>query len=133
VGVRVQLPFEQEVNPFVEQAFEHQTFFTRLHHFVLISDAFIVAPGGIGTVLESTMIWQLLQVRHLHDIPLIFTGSMWRELVEWADRYMLRPGFELASAEDMTIPQCVDTADEAIAIIREHHAQWLSRQVEAKV
>jgi hypothetical protein len=66
-------------------------------------------------------------------IPLIFTGSMWRELVEWADRYMLRPGFELASAEDMTIPRCVDTADEAIAIIREHHAQWLSRQVEAKV
>jgi uncharacterized protein (TIGR00730 family) len=133
VGIRVQLPFEQEVNPFVEQAFEHQTFFTRLHHFVLLSDAFIVAPGGIGTVLESTMIWQLLQVRHLHDIPLIFTGSMWRELVEWADRYMLRPGFELASAEDMTIPQCVDTADETIAIIRERHAQWLSRQVEAKV
>ena len=40
----------------------------------------------------------------------------------------LRPGFELASAEDMTIPQCVDTADEAIAIIREHHGQWLLRQ-----
>ena len=40
----------------------------------------------------------------------------------------LRPGFELASAEDMAIPQCVDSADEAIAIIREHHAQWRSRQ-----
>ncbi|MFZ0468566.1 MAG: hypothetical protein WAL92_06565, partial [Thiogranum sp.] len=70
----------------------------------------------------------LLQVRHLHDIPLVFTGKMWRELVDWAGRYMLRPGFELASAEDMTIPQCVDTADEAIAIIREHHGQWLLRQ-----
>jgi uncharacterized protein (TIGR00730 family) len=131
VGIRVQLPFEQEVNPFVEQAFEHQTFFTRLHHFVLLSDAFIVAPGGIGTVLESTMIWQLLQVRHLNDIPLIFTGSMWRELVDWAGRYMLRPGFELANAEDMKIPQCVDTADETIAIIRDHHGQWLSRQGES--
>ena len=124
VGIRVQLPFEQTVNPYVEQAFEHQTFFTRLHHFVLLSDAFIVAPGGIGTVLESTMIWQLLQVRHLHDIPLIFTGPMWRGLVEWASQVMLRPGFELAKAEDMKIPQCVDTADEAIAIIREHYAQW---------
>jgi uncharacterized protein (TIGR00730 family) len=130
VGIRVQLPFEQEVNPFVAQAFEHQTFFTRLHHFVMLSDAFIVAPGGIGTVLESTMIWQLLQVRHLNDIPLVFTGPMWRELVDWARRYMLRPGFELASAEDMAIPQCVDTADETIAIIREHHAQWLLRQGE---
>lgn len=79
--IRVQLPFEQEANPFVAQALEHQIFFIRLHHFVLLSDAFIVAPGGIGTVPESTMIWQLLQVRHLHDIPLIFTGKMWRELV----------------------------------------------------
>jgi uncharacterized protein (TIGR00730 family) len=128
VGIRVQLPFEQEVNPFVAQAFEHQTFFTRLHHFVLMSDAFIVAPGGIGTVLESTMIWQLLQVRHLHDIPLIFTGRMWQELVDWAAKTMLRPGFELANAEDMKIPTCVDTADEAIAVIRDHHAQWRSRQ-----
>ena len=46
VGIRVDLPFEQEANPFVEQAFEHKTFFTRLHHFVLTSDAFVVAPGG---------------------------------------------------------------------------------------
>jgi predicted Rossmann-fold nucleotide-binding protein len=60
IGIRVDLPFEQDVNPFVEQAFEHKTFFTRLHHFVLTSDAFVVAPGGIGTVLELMMIWQLL-------------------------------------------------------------------------
>jgi uncharacterized protein (TIGR00730 family) len=130
IGIRVELPFEQEVNPFVEQAFEHQTFFTRLHHFVLLSDAFIVAPGGIGTVLESMMIWQLLQVRHLHDTPLIFTGPMWKGLVDWANQMMLRPGFELANADDMKIPHCVDTADEAIALIREHHARWLSAQAQ---
>jgi len=124
LGIRVHLPFEQEVNPFVEQAFEHQSFFTRLHHFVLVSDAFVVTPGGIGTVLEAMMIWQLLQVRHLYDVPLIFVGPMWRELVEWATRVMLRPGFELASAVDMSIPQCVDTGDEAIAIVRARHAAW---------
>ena len=44
VGIRIDLPFEQDVNPFVELAYEHKTFFTRLHHFVLASDAFIVAP-----------------------------------------------------------------------------------------
>jgi uncharacterized protein (TIGR00730 family) len=128
IGIRVELPFEQKVNPFVEQAFEHQTFFTRLHQFVLMSDAFIVAPGGIGTVLESTMIWQLLQVRHLHDTPLILAGPMWKGLVDWASAVMRRPGFELANAEDMNIPRCVDTADEAIAIVREHHARWLAAQ-----
>src|SRR5688572_25852422 len=42
VGIRVELPFEQDVNAFVTEAFEHKTFFTRLHHFVLVSDAFIV-------------------------------------------------------------------------------------------
>src|SRR5262249_125028 len=62
VGIRVHLPFEQTVNPFVAESYEHRTFFTRLHHFVLASDAFIVVPGGIGTVLELSTIWQLLQV-----------------------------------------------------------------------
>src|ERR1043166_2968230 len=80
VGIRVELPFEQDVNPFVEQAFEHKTFFTRFHPFVLTSDAFVVAPGGIGTVLELTMIWQLLQVRHVRDTPLILVGKMWADL-----------------------------------------------------
>ena len=84
VGIRVDLPFEQEVNAFVTEAFEHRTFFTRLHQFVLTSDAFVVAPGGIGTVLETMMIWQLLQVRHLQDTPLILVGKMWPGLIEWA-------------------------------------------------
>jgi len=128
IGIRVELPFEQEVNPFVEQAFEHEAFFTRLHQFVLVSDAYIVAPGGIGTVLESMMIWQLLQVRHLHDTPLIFAGPMWQGLVDWASQTMLRPGFELASAEDMKIPLCVAGADQALALIREHRARWQAAQ-----
>jgi len=128
IGIRVELPFEQEVNPFVEQAFEHGTFFTRLHQFVLMSDAYIVAPGGIGTVLESMMIWQLLQVRHLRETPLIFAGPMWRGLVQWAAEHMLRPGFELAKPEDVRIPQCVDDADGAIAIIEREHAKWRAAQ-----
>ena len=112
--------------PFVEQAFEHETFFTRLHQFVLMSDAYIVAPGGIGTLLEASMIWQLLQVRHL-DVLIDFRGSY----VERARRLgkceqMLRHGFELAGERDLTIPICVDNAAEAIAIIRNHHAKWLA-------
>jgi uncharacterized protein (TIGR00730 family) len=128
VGIRVELPFEQEVNPFVEQAFEHKTFFSRLHHFVLTSDAFVVTPGGIGTVLELMLIWQLLQVKHVHDTPLILVGKMWAELVDWARKNLLKPELNLANPEDMTIPRCVNTADEAIALIREHHDGWLRKQ-----
>jgi uncharacterized protein (TIGR00730 family) len=129
VGIRVELPFEQDVNPFVEQAFEHGTFFTRLHQFVLMSDAFVVTPGGIGTVLELMMIWQLLQVKHVGDTPLILVGKMWESLVEWARTHLLTTQPPLASAEDMTIPRCVATADEAIALIREHHARWQASEM----
>jgi predicted Rossmann-fold nucleotide-binding protein len=128
LGIRVDLPFEQGVNPFVEQAFEHKTFFTRLHHFVIASDAFVVVPGGIGTVLETMMVWQLLQVRHVGDVPLILVGKMWRGLVDWASASMLDPRLPLASPQDMKIPECLDTADEAIAAIRDHHGKWVARR-----
>lgn len=127
VGIRVELPFEQDVNPFVEQAFEHETFFTRLQHFVIASDAFVVVPGGIGTVLEMLMIWQLLQVRHVGDVPLILVGKMWTGLVEWARVSMLDPRLALASAADLQIPRCLDTADQAIEVVREMHATWQAR------
>lgn len=124
VGIRVDLPFEQDVNAFVTQAFEHRTFFTRLHQFVLTSDAFVVAPGGLGTVLETMMIWQLLQVKHLEDTPLVLVGRMWPGLVDWARRSMLAGDTPLADVVDFEIPRCVATADEAIALLREHHAAW---------
>jgi uncharacterized protein (TIGR00730 family) len=124
IGIRVDLPFEQDVNAFVTEAFEHRTFFTRLHQFVLASDAFVVAPGGIGTVLETMMIWQLLQVRHLEGTPLILVGKMWPGLVEWARRSMIADDHPLASAKDMDIPRCVANADEAITLLRKHHASW---------
>jgi uncharacterized protein (TIGR00730 family) len=128
VGIRVDLPFEQDVNAFVTEAFEHRTFFTRLHQFVLASDAFVVAPGGLGTVLETMMIWQLLQVKHIEETPLILVGKMWPGLVEWARSSMLSAEAPLASVEDMTIPRCAATADEAIVILRECHAAWIENQ-----
>src|SRR6201996_9047063 len=128
VGIRVDLPFEQEVNPFVGKAYEHRTFFSRLHHFMIISDAFVVVPGGIGTLLELSIAWQLLQVRKLYNTPLILVGKMWAELVEWGRRSMLQKGNELASEIDFRIPHCVDTMDQCIALIRESRDAWLAAQ-----
>src|SRR6187399_790238 len=120
VGINIELPFEQEVNPFVTQAFEHRTFFSRLHHFMIMSDAFVVTPGGVGSLLELSLCWQLLQVRHLYNVPLIVVGKMWADLVEWARHAMLVEGNELASEEDFQIPRCVNTIEEALALIREN-------------
>ena len=128
VGIRVTLPFEQEINPFVGKVYEHRTFFSRLHHFMIISDAFVVVPGGIGTLLEMSIAWQLLQVRKLYQTPLILVGEMWKGLVEWARENMLREGSELASPVDFTIPRCVKTIEETVALIRESRASWLASQ-----
>ena len=128
VGIRVELPFEQEVNAFVGQAYEHRTFFSRLHHFMIVSDAFIVVPGGIGSLLEMSLVWQLLQVRKIYSSPLILVGKMWAELVEWGRRSMLVPDSELASEVDFSIPHCVNTIDETVALIRENREAWLAVQ-----
>jgi uncharacterized protein (TIGR00730 family) len=128
VGIRVDLPFEQELNPFVGLAYEHRTFFSRLHHFMIASDAFVVVPGGLGTLLELSLAWQLLQVRKLYNTPLILVGKMWADLIEWGRRTMLIEGNELASDVDFTIPHCVNTIDETIALIQENRAAWLANQ-----
>jgi uncharacterized protein (TIGR00730 family) len=131
VGVRVELPFEQDTNAFVGELYRHKTFFSRLHQFVIASDAFVVVPGGIGSLLEMAMVWQLLQVSQLHRTPLILVGAMWVDLVEWARVQMLRADTPLASPADMEIPQCVGTVEETVAIIRQDREAWLAQQATA--
>ncbi len=114
-GLAIHLPNEEGANPFVDKVFRHRTFFSRLHHFVRLSSAFIVMPGGIGTALELFMVWQLLQVKHMTRHPLILVGTMWGGLIEWVDRTMVQGG--LASAPDVGIVSVVRSASEAIPII----------------
>jgi uncharacterized protein (TIGR00730 family) len=128
IGVRVDLPFEQEANSFVGQVYEHKDFFSRLHQFMIQADAFVVVPGGIGTLLEMSMVWQLLQVHHLHGTPLILVGHMWADLLRWARDSLTAPGTELVNAEDLEIPRCVNSVEETVAIIRESRAAWLAGQ-----
>jgi hypothetical protein len=129
IGLNIELPFEQDINPFVSQAYGHRTFFSRLHHFMIISDAFVVVPGGIGTLLEMSLVWQLLQVRKLYNTPFILVGKMWHELVDWGRRSMLIEGSELASEVDFKIPHCVNTIEETVALIRENRSAWQAAQV----
>jgi predicted Rossmann-fold nucleotide-binding protein len=88
-----------------------------------MSDAFVVVPGGIGTVLETMMVWQLLQVRKL-DAPLILAGKMYADLVAWCRTYMLRPDCPLARPQDLALPHCVDDGAAIVRIIRDHYEGW---------
>ncbi|MDH3734367.1 MAG: LOG family protein [Gemmatimonadota bacterium] len=130
-GLPIELPSrEEEPNPFVEKLYHHRTFFTRLHHFVRLSSAFIVVRGGIGTMLETALIWQLCQVQHVNDIPLIFIGDMWKELVEWGKHHMLGSTPELAGAADLDIPHCVPGVAEACALVAARKAIFDEKGVE---
>jgi predicted Rossmann-fold nucleotide-binding protein len=84
-----------------------------------------VVPGGIGTLLELSLAWQLLQVRRLYNTPLILVGAMWAELVEWGRRSMLREGLELANAVDFSIPHCVQDVEQTVELIRANREEWL--------
>jgi uncharacterized protein (TIGR00730 family) len=121
-GLAIHLPTEEGANPFVNKVFRHRTFFSRLHHFVRLSSAFIVFPGGIGTALELFMVWQLLQVKHMREHPLILVGTMWNGLLEWTRGAMVERG--LASPPDLEIVRIVATSEEAIPIVAESYEHF---------
>lgn len=121
-GLAIHLPAEEAANPFVDRVFKHRTFFSRLHHFVRLSSAFIVMPGGIGTALELFLIWQLLQVKHMQQRPLILVGSMWVGLVDWMNEVMVSRG--LAGVGDLEIARVVRSGDEAVPIVREAYERF---------
>jgi uncharacterized protein (TIGR00730 family) len=115
-GLTIDLPHEQKSNPFLDEVMGHRTFFSRLHHFVRMSHAFAIFPGGIGTLLETSTVWQLLQVGMLKDRPLILFGDMWHGLLDWMNRDMLSR--KTIDAEDLKIPLITTSVDEAVAVIR---------------
>jgi uncharacterized protein (TIGR00730 family) len=125
-GLAIHLPSEEDANPFVDKVFRHRTFFSRLHHFIRLSSAFIVMPGGIGTALELFMVWQLLQVKHMKQHPLILVGTMWPGLIDWMRATMVERG--LVSPPDFDVIKVVGSSDEAIAIIRESYERWFQEE-----
>jgi uncharacterized protein (TIGR00730 family) len=129
-GLPIHLPTEEQANPFVDQVFKHRTFFSRLHHFVRLSSAFVVMPGGIGTALETFMIWQLLQVKHIKKVPLVLVGTMWPGLLEWMSQTMVAHG--LCSPTDIEIARVVPSGDQALPIITESFEQFKKEKANAQ-
>jgi uncharacterized protein (TIGR00730 family) len=121
-GLAIHLPTEENANAFVDKVFRHRTFFSRLHHFIRLSSAFIVMPGGIGTALELFMVWQLLQVKHVTEHPLILVGTMWTGLIAWIQESMV--GHGLVSPADLGTISIVSSSDEAIPIIRASYERF---------
>jgi len=110
----IYLPFEEAVNEYVHEYTKHDNFFSRLDTFSNC-DAFIVTPGGIGTLLEMAMIYQLVQVEHIEAKPIICVGRMWRTLKDWLEHEMVDNGF--LSNKEMDYIHYVDRFGEAIHLL----------------
>ncbi|MCZ2809356.1 MAG: LOG family protein [Candidatus Bathyarchaeota archaeon] len=95
---------------------EFSRFSTRLDNFIALADAVVVAPGGVGTLLELFYTWQLLQVKMIQDIPIILLGNMWQDLVRWIKKWPLKNC--LLKQEDVDLFTVVDTYEEALEIIK---------------
>ncbi|RMD66851.1 LOG family protein, partial [Candidatus Pacearchaeota archaeon] len=93
IGLNIKLPREQEFNPYLDFKKEFYTFSARLDSFMQLSNAVVVAHGGVGTLLEFFYTWQLEQVEHICHIPIILFGPMWRGLVSWLKSQPLRRGY----------------------------------------
>ena len=130
-GLTIQLPAEERANPFVDRVTNHRTFFSRLHHFARMSHAYVVFPGGIGTSLETFMIWQLLQVGHIPDRPLVFVGDMYNGLIAWMRAEMQTAKLVDPDDLDRTVVVGLSELDRAADVIARAKAGFDSRAAEA--
>ncbi len=118
VGLNIDLPFEQHDNPYIDddKSLDFDYFFVRKVMFVKYAQAFVVLPGGFGTLDELFEAITLIQTNKIGKFPIILVGtSFWSGLLEWIKTIVLNEGN--ISPEDMDLITLVDTEDEVVRII----------------
>jgi uncharacterized protein (TIGR00730 family) len=118
IGCNIELPFEQGLNSYVERAINFRYFFVRKTMFVKYSTAFIVFPGGYGTMDELFEALTLIQTGKVKHFPVIlFGGAYWGGLAEWLRDRVAGEG--KIAAKDLGLLTVTDSPREAVAIVRE--------------
>jgi len=118
LGCNITLPREQKPNPYLDKLIQFDHFFARKVMLVKYSTAFVIMPGGFGTLDEAFEIATLMQTHKLERFPLIAVGGdFWDELVAFVRDTMLAEG--TVSPEDVHFIHRVETAEDVIRVIRE--------------
>lgn len=119
VGLNIELPFEQQFNPYIDndKNLEFDYFFVRKVMFVKYAQAFVVMPGGFGTLDELFEAITLIQTKKIAKFPIILVGTeFWKGLIDWIQQVLLDK-YANISPEDMHLIKLVDTADEVVDIL----------------
>ena len=118
IGLSIELPTEQEINPYVDLAIEFKHFFVRKVMFVRYAQAFVVLPGGLGTLDELFEALALIQTGKIQQFPVVLVGSrFWQGLLTWARDQLVATGKIPVEALDLL--HVVDTPEEVAAIVQE--------------
>jgi uncharacterized protein (TIGR00730 family) len=115
VGLNIELPFEQQSNPYIDQdkLINFQYFFVRKVMFVKYAQGFIVMPGGVGTLDELFEAYTLIQTDKVSKFPIILVGrDYWGGLIDWIKETVLKE--KNISPEDLDLFELVDTKDEVM-------------------
>jgi uncharacterized protein (TIGR00730 family) len=119
VGMNIQLPFEQKPNPYANISLHYKYFFIRKVMFVKYAVAYVILPGGFGTMDELFEALTLIQTKKIKAFPLILMGSdYWRGLVDWLKTTMLAEG--KISPTDLDLIQVVDEPEEVVKLIKKY-------------
>jgi uncharacterized protein (TIGR00730 family) len=120
VGLGIELPTEMGLNEYVELGLEFRYFFVRKTVFIKYSQAFVVLPGGFGTMDELFEALTLVATGKITKFPIVLVGrEYWSGLLSWLQDTML-PRANIGPAE-LSLISVVDDADEVVAVIREAH------------
>ncbi len=118
VGLCIQLPHEQKANPFANIRLDFRYFFIRKVMFVKYAVAYIIMPGGFGTMDELFEALTLIQTERIRPFPVVMIGkAYWRDLVSWMRKTMLEK-HGMTDSDDMQLFQVVDRPEEAVAYIK---------------
>jgi len=116
VGLNIELPFEQGPNPYQDIALMFHFFFARKVMFVRYATAFVVFPGGFGTLDELFEALVLIQTRKIREFPVVMVDTgYWDGLFAWMRERLVGDG--MIAPEDIDLMRCTDDPDEVVAIV----------------
>lgn len=120
IGVNIQLPHEQSANAYQDISLNFRHFFARKVMFVKYASAYVVLPGGFGTLDELAEILTLVQTGKSRRIPIILVdGQFWSGLLDWFKSTLIAKG--TISADDMDLMQVCDEPEQIVAAIFAHY------------
>jgi uncharacterized protein (TIGR00730 family) len=132
IGCNIELPFEQGMNQYVDVAVNFRYFFVRKTMFVKYAEAFVIFPGGFGTLDELFEALTLIQTGKIHNFPIVLFGSAyWQGLLDWIKDTLLAEG--KISPEDLELLAITDSPEDACRIIVECYDNqcWLADETSA--